>query len=331
MKKNFTKLSDSILHKVESFTQDEVIVSAAINFKTSDFDKLPVSRLGIKVVDGILKFNTPFLPPKEAGKYSKRNIDGFFIVRKDVPKIDKTFYLGERPVFGDWAKGSFSLWVTKKVYQRNEFKPEEREIVIELIETVSTEGGTTFTLKFSINDVLDRRSDDFKNKLLTYINLLQENIGKVDIFEATASFKEYIETIAVNWDIFPPGKRDDDMTRIMSGFKNNSLDVIERVGERYDFLKQFNPKKIINGLNGMQRYFGMQFNDEFIVFENIFTGNAIYFLFDDWEETSKLSRLEIMKLPNSKFVRIKHTKYWKERLTHEIKKRLDNSSTTQAA
>ena len=107
--------------------------------------------------------------------------------------------------------------------------------------------------------------------------------------------------------------------------------MIKRVLERYDFLKQFNPIKIINGLNGMQRYFGMQFTDEFIVFENIFTGNAIYFLFDDWEETSKLSRLEIMKLPDSKFLRIKHTKYWKERLTYEIKKRMGNSPTSQAA
>jgi hypothetical protein len=331
MKKNFTKIPIEFLEKVASLPQDQLIVSTAVNLKAADFQKPQFNRLGLQIEEGTLQVNSPVLPKKEAGKYSKRNIEGYFVVRKDLPKISKTYYLVERPVWGDWDKGSFSLWVTKTVFQREEYKPEEREILVELLEIVEQEGETTFTIKFSVNALLNRTSEHFLKQLLTYINLLQENVGQADLFAATATHEDFIETVSVNWDIFPPGTLNDDITRIISGQRNPGADVIKRVTERYEYLKQFNPTKIISGLNGMKRYFGMQFQSNFIVFENMYTGNAIYFLFDNWEENSKLTRSEIMKLPESKFLRIKHTKYWKERLAYEINSRLNNPPKTAAA
>lgn len=59
--------------------------------------------------------------------------------------------------------------------------------------------------------------------------------------------------------------------------------------------------------------------DDLVVFENIEYGNAIYILYDDWDEISKLSRIDLLSgRAGSNFDRIIHSGNWKE----EVRKKL---------
>ena len=62
------------------------------------------------------------------------------------------------------------------------------------------------------------------------------------------------------------------------------------------------------------------FADDLVVFENIDYGNAIYVMYEDWQELSQKSRVEL-RASQDNFTRIQHTKHWKYRLRAEIKKR----------
>lgn len=70
---------------------------------------------------------------------------------------------------------------------------------------------------------------------------------------------------------------------------------------------------MISNSLGSSAYFGAQFADDVVVFENINFGNAAYVLYEGWKEMSKLSRTELLRDENS-FDRIVHSKGWEKRL-----------------
>jgi hypothetical protein len=68
----------------------------------------------------------------------------------------------------------------------------------------------------------------------------------------------------------------------------------------------------------MRKYFGAKFSDNLVVFENLNYGNAIYVLFENWVELSKMSRTEIQTRPANEYIRIKHTVNWEQNLERII-------------
>ena len=69
-----------------------------------------------------------------------------------------------------------------------------------------------------------------------------------------------------------------------------------------------------------RRYFGAKFKDNLVVFENIEYGNAIYILFDNWMEISKMSRIEILQRKEKDFIRLPNRKNWEQVLRHNLDK-----------
>ena len=61
-----------------------------------------------------------------------------------------------------------------------------------------------FVVKFSIEQTLSRRANDFETDLLYNLNLLQENVGAVDVFPSAASLADYTNTVQIDWDILLP-------------------------------------------------------------------------------------------------------------------------------
>lgn len=72
-----------------------------------------------------------------------------------------------------------------------------------------------------------------------------------------------------------------------------------------------------------RRYFGAQFSDNLVVFENIEYGNAIYIPFDNWAEISQMSRIDILQRKEKDFIRLPHRKNWERVLKHNIQKLLN--------
>jgi hypothetical protein len=70
----------------------------------------------------------------------------------------------------------------------------------------------------------------------------------------------------------------------------------------------------ISGTSGFVRYFGAKYDDNFVVFENIRYGNAIYVMFERWQELSQRSRIDLLKGDHEGFERIEHREGWEDRL-----------------
>ena len=326
MKRHFRKIPDFILMKSQNIDNDYQIISTTITLNKNEKNVELLNNLGISFKSGVIDYQEEFMPSLMVGTYSKRNVIGNSIIRKDLPKIQKTIDCGERPYFGNWEKGSFTLFVTKDVYQRERIPAKELTILVELIEKTNINNVEQYVLKVSVNDIMDKTSTTFHSDLLFNVNLLQETIFNIDIFGEDANYADYLKTYHVMWDFFPPGNRDNDIAKILSKYRKPSEDIKNQLQERYDYLCSLNPIDFIYGLSGIRKYFGARFAENLVVFDNLQYGNAIYILFEKWEELSQLSRTEIQNRPVNEFEYVKHGTGWKNRLKHIIEKRLKNNS-----
>lgn len=60
-------------------------------------------------------------------------------------------------------------------------------------------------IKFAVECVLDRDDPAFEHDLLFCRNLLQENVGAVDIYPGKTTREYFIKTQTLDWEIFPSG------------------------------------------------------------------------------------------------------------------------------
>lgn len=79
--------------------------------------------------------------------------------------------------------------------------------------------------------------------------------------------------------------------------------------------EEFEPEAYIKAQGGFGSYFGAKFSDDFVVFENLKYGNAIYLLYQDWDEASQRSRLDLLRDQDAHFDRVLHSDGWQDRLT----------------
>jgi hypothetical protein len=314
MKKNFRSTPEFITNRINAIDSDNVIIATIIKIDKNQIEDLRFRNLNLQLNNNQISFNNQYIPENTIGSFSCKNIDGYKIVYKDQDKIRKSFYLGERPYYGDWSKGSFSLYATRMVYPSDDISPRELSITTELLEETEND----FKIKVSVDIVLNRYDDNFDEELFFTINLLQENIHSVNVFSSETTREEYLRTLSLTWDIFPPGERDGDLERIMRGSRNLTPERIEQVQNKYDYLIDLNPVEIISGLSGMRKYFGAKFSENLVVFENLSYGNAIYVLFENWVELSQMSRTEIQTRPANEYIRIKHTANWQQNLERVI-------------
>ncbi|MCZ7538800.1 MAG: hypothetical protein M5U29_02545 [Anaerolineae bacterium] len=319
-KKNLRKVPPNILTKVHSFAQNECIASCIVKIPKTDISLGIFNHLGIRLSGGKLECPEQIIPVPAVGKYSSRNRYGYWIVYKNEPKMPKTYSI-DAPNYGDWTKGSHEVEWTRDVYRREIVAPKLASILIELVgDDIRNEA---FVFTFSISEVMDRTDAEFEERLLFNLNLLQENVGNHDVFESDVSRDDYLRTLYVNWEILPPGEKDETIAKIFSGMRSDDPYLRAKLIERYEFLQTLRPRNFIRGVSGFQNYFGAQFADDFVVFENVEYGNAIYIMFEDWKELSKKSRIELLSTNTQNFIRIRHTKTWKARLRRIIQSELE--------
>lgn len=306
-KKNLLKIPKNILNRVRSYDQDDVVIACVKSLKSEDI--LRYSHLGLSMEHGELKLPNPAVPNPSAGRYSRANVEGYEKRRADLPKIQKE-YSFEAPDWGDWSNGSHTVSWTRDIYQRDFYPPKEVELSVTLLK--KKEDG--YVVKFTVEQVINRRMDDFEQELLYNLNILQENVGAVDVFSSAASLAEYTATIQVDWQIFPPGTVDNVVEKMLKGKRGIAPEEEKIMRERILVMSEFNPEVYVTGTDNFLRYFGAKFGNNFIVFENIHYGNAIYVMHDKWQELTKKSRVELLKGPREKFERIEHRDGWEGRL-----------------
>ena len=312
-KKNFRKVPKKLLRRLEEVQGDFVEVGVTSRITLREVILGDWEHLGIKFDNDTLIVPSEQTPASGNGVTSKVNVEGRVVVRKDLPKEWKTYDVD----VPSWGGGTHTVYWDREVYQRDNIPPYLTRLEM-LVLNEEKGDEPAFLIKFRLLDVLDKNDFDFEKDLLFMINLLQENVGNADIFKANAKDLEYLKTQYVDWEIFPTGEKEQTISKFANNKKKITKSLMSRIEERYDFLMEFEPTAFIRGSNGFKNYFGAKFGDDFVVFENIDYGNAVYILQDDWEELSKLSRVELMKKFKGQHDRITHTKGWKSKLKEKI-------------
>lgn len=237
------------------------------------------------------------------------------VVRRDLPMMKRTFAM-QTPNFGDWSKGSHTIWMDRDVYPRDYYEPTDFELVFKHLRDGS---GGDATFKVTVAYPLDRTSPDFADDLLFAVNLLQENVGAADILPRDAASDELLATLDLEWEVFPPGTVDEIVRRSLGrrGHLPPNQEVLVR--ERVTLFNRLNPLRFIQGRGGMNRYIGALFADDLAVFENVKYGNAPYVLYDDWREVSKRSRIDLLKCRDAIFDRFVHREGWQAEFVSHVR------------
>lgn len=324
-KKNYRKVPYNLLKKIEGFTNKNIIAACVRKIPASDLLAGKFSHAGLTIENGQLRCGGHFIPPKSRGRFSKYNFEGRTIIRKDVPKIWRTWYV---PNFGDWMKGSHG--VTKLVYRRDFVPPRELELTVEILQSEGNSAEPFYLIRFGVAEVLNSESADFEERLLENVNLLQENVGAADVFPSDASRAQFLASVHVHWELLPVGEGDALVRRLLAGVRKDRDQLARKIDERRRFLETLGPTRWIEGSSGFRRYFGAQFRDDLVVFENIEFGNAVYVMFGDWRVLSALSRLELLASEHS-FERVVHRSGWRVRLAQIIMNRLEGPEGRAAA
>ncbi|ECD6637436.1 hypothetical protein E2355_08150 [Salmonella enterica subsp. enterica serovar Java] len=312
MKRNIRVIPKNIHSKLRRLG-NTVVAGTSIAFTENQLKSGALEHLGIYFDNGVNAYETSVIPDPLQGKYSLKNVFGEEIVRKDLPK--ETHYTEiESPNWGDSSNGTHTVRLPYEKYPRDIIPP--TLIAIEINHKQPSDGH--FIFNFRVTRILDKQSNKFDDELLFDLNLLQENLGKCGIENADKPISTYADTLIVSWKIFPPGSKEETLARIFRG-KNITSDKKNVAGNRYDFFMSLEPKKIVTGNSTFSNYIGAMLEDDLVVFENIEYGNAIYILYDNWDDISKLSRIDLLSgRAGSNFDRIIHSGNWKDEVRKKV-------------
>jgi hypothetical protein len=315
-KRNINKLPAEVRAKLDAAPEEAFVAGVVKAFTLADLQSGVLSHLGVQVANGALIFPTRVLPPDNMGRYSSKNVTGWEVIRRDLPK--ETFQLiFDAPNFGDWTKGSHTVIQNRERFPRDTIEPPTLEIVIENLS--EAEGGNPI-LKFTVDMPLDRQSATYAADLLFALNLLQENLGCNDVIRRDAVTQELIATLSLDWEIFPVGTREEEVVRRMVGqMARPSAEVEAIIRERVAMFSRLRPRQYIQGRGGLNRYFGAQFADDLVVFENIAYGNALFVLYEDWATLTQRSRIDLLRQGGNGFTRFRHTDGWRQRFIDHMR------------
>ena len=319
-KRNIRKIPEGLRLKIGEIQESSLVVVCIKPIKLADIEQGMYDHIGINVKKGRVSFVESILPPADMGPFSAKNAEGWEVKRTDLPMIKKNIHLGDRPIYGDWSNGSFSLWSERDVYQREFHEPRDYMIHVDLIKEAD-EKSPIYVFKFQIGVVLDKSSSDFDEDLLFCLNVLQENVGNCDVESSQKTRDDFISTIVVDWEIFPPGSLENFISKFKSRLGKLSGDQERIVTERVKEFSKLKPEAYIQGKGGFNYYIGAKISDNLVVFENIRYGNALYVLYESWESVSKRSRTDLIRGTDADFERIPHVDGWEEQLRAAVRKK----------
>lgn len=309
MPKNLRKVPQTILQRLATFDQDDVVAATVKLVLPVDIGRY--AHLGLSLTDKNLGIPEPQPPNPSAGRYSNANLYGMEKVRKDLPKITKSYGIWAP----SWGSGSYHyVSHDREVYIREIYPPKQVNISIALVER----RGEGLLLRFAIDQVISRRTPNFEQELLYNLNLLQENVGAADVFESATSLADYALSVKVDWQLLPPGTVDDVVATMLRGKRPVTPQEEAVMKERVTVMHRLKPEAYITGTDGFLRYFGAKFGDDFVAFENARYGNALYIMYDGWETLSQKSRIELLAGDRDSYDRIEHRPGWVDQLRARV-------------
>lgn len=314
MKKNIIKIPPLVMARVHKFANSSLVAACTMQYKLQDVNSGALKQFGIVLPIGVAEvgLSGKFEPPPTAGRYSWINSNDIIEIHKDLPKVP-------REVEGsikDWHGNHHTVIFTRQCYPRSKLPAKhvliEAKIIRKELDWV--------VVGFRVADELNSSQPDFNERLLSDLNLLQENIGCGRIELASTDISQYQHILMVDWPIFPPGALTPiELVYRLFGRSARDLDdkAIKIVDERYDFLMSLGAKQIIVGTDFFHGYIGAELSDNVVVFDNIRFGNAIYILNENWRQLSKMTKGELRVLKKGA-IRILHIEGWKHKVMRAL-------------
>jgi hypothetical protein len=326
MKKNVRSIPARVITKIESLQGRDIVAGCAEQFSAEDIRNGVLAHLGVELRHDGLHLPERIVPPASRGKYSARNVEGHEVVLKDLPK-QKQYHVAETPNWGDSYYGTHTVLLPHQAYPRDFYPPRELEIILHCHDTNATL--SNFLIAARVDEVLNQEDPNFDNYLLENLNLLQENLGACSVVAADSSFEEYARTLRLSWEILPPGSREEAIERLFQG-RTPTQQQQSNAEERYDFFGSLKPKKLIVGSSGFRRYFGAMLEDDLVVFENIGYGNAVYVMYENWEQLAQQSRLQLLSgRLGDQFDRVIHRPGWQKLVQHFVSEKRKRKQASQ--
>jgi hypothetical protein len=311
-KKNYLKVPRHLLDRLAALAVDDIVVACVRHLSPAEVGNY--THLNLRMANGRLVMPRPLMPSKLMGKYSRTNLYGKVVVRRDLPKEYKSFSV-DAP---NWnGSGTHEVSWTREVYPRDFISPKYLTLSIEEIPQAA--GTIGFTVKFQIDQTLNRSASDFEADLLYNLNMLQENVGAVSIFPSAATLADYANTVQVQWEFLPPGNLDLVVLRLTQGMSALTATEAREIRERLTVLENLRPVKYVVGTSGFERYFGAKFAEDFVAFENLTYGNALYVMYENWPALSARSRIDLLKGPREGFDRLPHSGAWVKKLQRLVR------------
>jgi hypothetical protein len=88
-KKNLLKLPRQLIERIKTFELDDVVVACVKKLLPADVPRY--RHLGIALNGNDVVAPPPTVPPAKAGRYSRANVEGKEVVRRDLPMTKKTY------------------------------------------------------------------------------------------------------------------------------------------------------------------------------------------------------------------------------------------------
>ena len=117
-KQGYRQLPPHLRARLETLPADATVQVACVRLVTlTDVAAGIWEHTGIMAEAGAVCVLAGFLPPRSMGRHSRWNIDGRTLALKDRPKV-QVAYSWDSPNFGDYTKGSHTVWMDREVFQR---------------------------------------------------------------------------------------------------------------------------------------------------------------------------------------------------------------------
>ena len=318
MKKNLRKIPLLIRARLNGMMGSRVAVGCAKYYAHCEIQAEALKRFGITIQPStsLLGAEGESFPSADTGRYSKWNLLIKEVKRRDLPKEERLIE-GEAPDFGGYGTHPISYY--RSCYRIERIRPRKQKLYARVIRVV--EGGVV--VAFKLSDSLDKASPKFEQLLLESLNVLQENVGRCGVESADTLMEEYDcrNVIHVDWQLFPPGHYSkDQIARIVMSIRHDvDPDRMSRtLKDRMECFESIGARQTIYGQGFNSAYIGGMLADDFVVFDNIDYGNAVYIIHGDWRSLTKLPRMELLaKFPNN-VKRILHGLGWQEAVRREI-------------
>ncbi|MCF3137659.1 hypothetical protein LRQ04_00180 [Paenarthrobacter sp. AR 02] len=265
-----------------------------------------------QLVDGQYEATTSYLPTPE-GRWSKWNVNGRQVKRPDWPKRH-IGWTTTSPNFGDPARGYSSHSHSREAMAYETLHG--KSFAFEASASLLDDGRVA--VEIILEAVFDSSTPLDSPDLLLAVSLVREVLRvRPHAFATGVAAGTWAQTQVYDWDFlpvahgaqWPTGDDAADRLGIPSG-KNQQRDTFKL---RYEFMRDLDPEKIHYGSSGFSRYIAFEFK-RVVILENYYYGNAAYAMFENWQDLSKRTRIDLLADPNARFIRVIHTRDWQARI-----------------